>query len=97
MHDRAEQLAAEIIGLAGTHGHGCYELLVSALRELGGDPDLHERVALEMDAVAGVGAPGSFELLLDELRARYPSALELDDFIARGKRKASLKLGKPFC
>ena len=96
MADLPEQIAEQIIQLAGPQASASYDLLVSTLRALGRDPDLHERVALEMIAVTGVGEPASLQLLLHELRTRYPSEDELHEVVERGKRKASLKVGRPF-
>ena len=95
MPDKAERLAKMIMDRAGTHAEGSFELLVSELHLLAGDPDLHQRVALEVIAAAGLSAPGTFERIVRRLRSRYPTDSDVDEFIAKVKRRVSLKTGKP--
>lgn len=94
MQVEAERLAKLIMDRAGTHARGSFDLIVSELRKLNTEPNLHQRAALEIIAAAGLSAPGTFEQLLERLRSRYPTDKELDDFIVRMKRRVSLKTGK---
>lgn len=95
MPDEAERLATIILDHAGQHAEGSFDLVVSELRKLDGDPDLHQRVALEMIAAAGLSAHGTFGQIVQQLRSRYPTEHDVYEFIARGKRRVSLKTGKP--
>ena len=94
MPDRTERLATKIMHLAGTHAQGSFDLIVFELRRLSGEPDMHQRVALEVIAAAGLSAPGTFDLIVDQLRTRHPTESDVDEFIARIKRRVSLKTGR---
>lgn len=90
----AERLAATIMNHAGTHNPGSFDLMVFELRRLTSELCVHELVALELIAASGLSAPGTFALLMEQLRSRYPTDKDIDEFIVRIKRRVSLKTGK---
>ena len=92
--DEAKRLATVIMNHAGTHEPGSLDLIVYELRKLTSEPSVHELVALELIAAEGLSAPGTFALLMEQLRSRYPTDRDIDEFIVRIKRRVSLKTGK---
>lgn len=95
MHiDQAERLATVIMNHAGTNGPGSFDLIAFELCRLTREPGVHELVALELIAASGLSAPGTFDLLMEQLRSRYPTDMDINEFIVRIKRRVSLKTGK---